>query len=137
MGDASKNNSNGVASFFKRNDKRPRTQLEDTTGEPHLSASEISDNSATPTASLTDLSDGMSDGLSRNASTVEIPTLNVNGTTVSIDTVITSTQLNREKQTLAFKLDKLHDKVGRYESHVAFLKKCIDDNVTPNGLLFT
>jgi hypothetical protein len=51
-----------------------------------------------------------------------------------MDTVITSTQLSREKQTLAFKLDKMHDKVGRYESHVAFLMKCIDNNVTPDGL---
>ena len=130
MGDASKNNLNDVASFFKRNDKRPRTQLEveDTTGDAYLSASENSENSATPTASLTDMSDG-----ERNGPT--IPLLSVNGNShVSIDTVVTSTQLSREKQTLAFKLDKLHDKVGRYESHVAFLTKCIDNNVTPNGL---
>ena len=134
MGDASKNNSNDVASYFKRNEKRPRTQLEDTTGEAYLSASENSDNNATPTASLTDLSDGLSDGLSRNGSTTGIPSLSLNGNSVSMDTVITSTQLSREKETLAFKLDKLHDKVGRYESHVAFLTKCIDNNVTPNGL---
>ena len=132
MGDASKNNLNDAASFFfKRNDKRPRTQLEeaereDTTGDAYLSASENSENSATPTASLTDMSDG-----ERNEPT--IPLLSVNGN-VSMDTVVTSTQLSREKQTLAFKLDKLHDKVGRYESHVAFLTKCIDNNVTPNGL---
>jgi hypothetical protein len=136
MGDASKNtNSNNLTFFFKRNEKRPRTQLEDTNGESHLNASENNDNNATPTASLTDLSDGFSDGLSATESTTSIPELRVNDINVnSNDTIITSAQLNKEKEHLAFKLDKLHDKAGRYESHVAFLKKCLDSNVTPNGL---
>ena len=52
----------------------------------------------------------------------------------SVDTVITPSQLDKDKERLAFKLDKLHDKVGRYESHAAFLKKCLDNDITPNGL---
>ena len=137
MGDASKNPNNLAPIFFKRNDKRPRTQLEreDTAGETHQSASENSDNNETPTASLTDLSEGgLSDGLSTTGSTAGMPSLSLNGVHLSTDTVITSTQLNREKKHLAFKLDKLHDKVARYESHVTFLTKCLDNNVTPNGL---
>ena len=40
----------------------------------------------------------------------------------------------REKEHLTFKLDKLNDKKCRYESHEAFLDKCLTNNLIPNGL---
>jgi hypothetical protein len=42
--------------------------------------------------------------------------------------------MENEKLKLAFKLDRLKDKCGRYESHVVFLRKCLENNVIPNGL---
>ena len=41
---------------------------------------------------------------------------------------------NKKAEYLAFKLDRLRDKAGRYESHKSFLEKCITENVIPNGL---
>lgn len=35
---------------------------------------------------------------------------------------------------LTIKLDRLHDKVTRYESHKEFLQKCIQQQLIPNGL---
>ena len=43
-------------------------------------------------------------------------------------------RMENEKLKLAFKLDRLKDKCGRYESHVVFLRKCLENNVIPNGL---
>ena len=43
-------------------------------------------------------------------------------------------ELEREKEHLTFKLDKLNDKKCRYESHEAFLNKCLTNNLIPNGL---
>ena len=41
---------------------------------------------------------------------------------------------NRERENLAFKLDKLNDKKCRFVSHENYLKKCLDNNLVPNGL---
>ena len=43
---------------------------------------------------------------------------------------------NRSKRAeyLAFKLNRLRDKVGIYNSYTLFLEKCITENVIPNGL---
>ena len=41
---------------------------------------------------------------------------------------------SKRAEYLAFKLDRLRDKVGRYSSHMLFLEKCITENVIPNGL---
>ena len=35
---------------------------------------------------------------------------------------------------LVSKLDRLHDKKERYQSHRQFLKKCLDNDIIPNGL---
>ena len=35
---------------------------------------------------------------------------------------------------LVSKLDRLHDKKERYQSHRLFLRKCLDNNIIPNGL---
>ena len=40
----------------------------------------------------------------------------------------------RERGRLVYKLDNLNDKKTRYLSHESFLKKCLDNNVVPNGL---
>ena len=36
---------------------------------------------------------------------------------------------------LVSKLDRLHDKKERYQSHQFFLQKCIEENIIPKGLL--
>ena len=40
----------------------------------------------------------------------------------------------RERERLVYRLDNLNDKKCRYLSHEAFLKKCLDHNLVPNGL---
>ena len=55
--------------------------------------------------------------------------------TESMETVINNRgYVNRERENLAFCLDKLNDKNCRYESHENFLKKCLDNNLVPNGI---
>ncbi len=114
MGDAiqsraeSPQNKGGVPSFFQQK-KRVRTDTE--SDQEHSGTS--TPNSLTPTLQLND------EDLSA-ASTV---------------TIITNPAFaEREKEQLTFKLDKLNDKKCRYESHEAFLKKCLSNNLAPNGL---
>ena len=52
----------------------------------------------------------------------------------STETVVRLAYIDKEKESLAFKLDRLNDIKCRYESHEAFLKKCLDNNLVPNGL---
>ena len=59
------------------------------------------------------------------------PNIIVNG---SAETVVGADRMENEKLKLAFKLDRLKNKVGRYESHVTFLRKCLENEVIPNGL---
>ena len=56
---------------------------------------------------------------------------------VSTETVVHNPryrETEREKEHLTFKLDKLNDKKCRFESHEAFLNKCLTNNLIPNGL---
>ena len=41
---------------------------------------------------------------------------------------------SKKAEQLAFKLNRFWDKIGRYNSHMLFLEKCIKGNVIPNGL---
>ena len=41
---------------------------------------------------------------------------------------------NNAKLKLAFKIDNIRNKNERYDSHVAFLKRCVDSDIIPNGL---
>ena len=53
----------------------------------------------------------------------------------STETIITNhAYVERERENLAFRLDRLNDKQCRYESHELFLKKCLTNNLVPNGL---
>ena len=53
----------------------------------------------------------------------------------SRETIITNPiYAEREREKLAFRLDRLNDKRCRYESHENFLKKCLSNNLVPNGL---
>ena len=52
----------------------------------------------------------------------------------STGTVIEANNMEREKLRIALKLDRLKDKLSRYESHIIFLNKCVENNVIPNGL---
>ena len=68
------------------------------------------------------------------------PVLQLND--VEIDNASTETiirnpmyrETDREKEHLTFKLDRLNDKRCRFESHEAFLNKCLTNNLIPNGL---
>ena len=128
MGDANLNNSqrmqnqHNIMDAFQRSGKRSRNQLEE----------------ITPTPSETGLtSDDQGSDLSASASAASLPQLQVNNEHLPLEsreTVIETTQVDKEKLKLAFKIDNLKDKLSRYESHVMFLRKCLENNVTPNGL---
>ena len=66
------------------------------------------------------------------------PLLEVNNVPLesdSTETVMSNPTYNsKEKEYLAFKLDKLNDKKARFESHESYLKKCLTHNLIPNGL---
>ena len=134
MGDANHNNkcnnSNNIPDFFQRSGKRTRTQAND--DDNSLS---ITEGNQTPTPSGSELT---SDGISPGGSNSSIPLLHLNDAEISrensVDTMVRPSQIDKDKERLAFKLDKLNDKCGRYESHVSFLKKCLENGVTPNGL---
>ena len=52
----------------------------------------------------------------------------------STGTVVDAKQMEKEKLRVATRLDRLKDKLSRYESHVTFLKKCLDNDIIPTGL---
>ena len=65
---------------------------------------------------------------------METPSMD-NLQSASTETVIRNHGYNqRERESLAFRLDKLNDKKCRYVSHESFLKKCLENNLVPNGL---
>ena len=67
---------------------------------------------------------------------IEVPQLQLEGNnfdTESRETVV-DTFADRENLKLAYRVDNLKDKQSRYESHVSFLRKCLDNNIIPNGL---
>ena len=121
MGDASGNRPSTtptpIHNFFgQKNTKRVRTD------------DEFSGNELTPTQSTNTLS-----------SRETLPAIRINNeafqdNTSTVESITTPSRLDKDKERLALRLDKLNDKRGRFESHVAFLKKCVDNNLTPNGL---
>ena len=59
----------------------------------------------------------------------------------SRETIIVSNNLNnygqqtsRETERLAVKLNRLHDKRARFQSHEQYMKRCLENNLTPKGL---
>ena len=88
-------------------------------------------NEITPTPSHGSLSTG-------EFSDIEIPSddsrLSVLEREHSTGTVVEADNLEKEKIKVALKLDRLKDKLSRYESHVNFLRKCVDNNIIPTGL---
>ena len=62
------------------------------------------------------------------------PSLQINDREESFETVIEPDRMNDNKLKLAFKIERLRNKAERYESHVDFLKKCLDNDIIPNGL---
>ena len=119
MGDASGSNIT-PPDFFGQRKKRSRTEQE---------------NYITPTQSNSDLTSD--DNTSTSVFGTSLPTIQLNSEEIqgnaSIETVVSPSQMDKEKERLVFKLDKLNDKRCRYESHETFLKKCIDNNLIPNG----
>ena len=90
------------------------------------------DGNVTPTPSNGSLSTGeFSDiEIPSEESRVEIPLERDQST----GSVIESKNLEREKLRIPLKLDRLKDKLSRYESHIIFLNKCVENSVIPNGL---
>ena len=68
----------------------------------------------------------------------DTPVLRINDEpleSISNETVVSNPGFYlKEKEHLTFKLDRLNDKKCRYESHEAFLNKCLNSNLVPNGL---
>ena len=150
MGDANKNvNNNRILEAFQRSGKRvrddeneerrqrPRHQ-EDGTGEYSGETSE----DTTPRASNSDLSNNnllttdTENEVSDIESQITLPTIRVNNRSrdISSETVVDTESRNDTKLKLAFKIDNLRNKTERYDSHATFLKKCLDNNIIPNGL---
>ena len=119
MGDATHNKlQNNIMNAFQNSGKRQRVQFEN----PEV----------TPTPSNT----STNGALSAVPSMIEVPQLQLEGNsfdTESRETVV-DTFAERENLKLAYKVDNLKDKQIRYESHVSFLQKCLDNNITPMGL---
>ena len=120
MGDATHNKpqSNNIMNAFQNSGKRQRV---------HFESSDV-----TPTPSNT----STNGDISAVSSVIEVPQLQLEGNnfdTESRETVV-DTYADRENLKLAYRVDNLKDKQSRYESHVSFLCKCLDNNIIPNGL---
>ena len=92
---------------------------------------EITEDMITPTPSIGSISTGDisdSDGLNSDNSRMSIAREQSTGTVVEAD------RMEKEKLKIALKLDRLKDKRTRYESHVTFLRKCLENDVIPQGL---
>ena len=126
MGDAS-----GASTFFQRK-KRLRPETEENT----LSGTQNTDDVTPPTSTnlqtevtpprlLINSEDFDDSELSDTASTGTMKEVRPRGTTDD----------NNKKNIdhFAFKWDNLNDKKCRYDSHEGFLKKCLENNVIPNG----
>ncbi len=121
MGDANQNNST-IPNMFSMVKKRSRTEFE-----VNRTESEQDGESDWPTSALT----SAATSISSLAPTFALNDLELSEST---DTVVSAHQIDKEKDKLAFRLDRLNDKKCRFESHEAFLKKCIENNLVPNGL---
>ena len=119
MGDATTNKlQNNIMNAFQNSKKRQRVQFEN----PEV----------TPTPSNT----STNGDLSAVQSMMEVPQLQLEGNNFdneSRETVV-DTFAERENLRLAYRIDNLKDKQTRYESHVSFLRICLDNNITLNGL---
>ena len=65
---------------------------------------------------------------------LRINDLDINIHSDSTETIVSAYHIDKEKENLAFKFDKLNDEMCRYESHEAFLNRCIENSLVPNGL---
>ena len=128
MGDAS---GNKTSDFFQRGKKR-RTDLEEITPTHSLLNVNV-ESDQTDAESDVDIDRLSVAGLSNNGSNINTPTIQLTGT-ASAETIVTPTQVDIEKERMAKKLDRLRDKQGRYVSHINFIKKCLEQDVIPNGL---
>jgi len=70
----------------------------------------------------------------RRREELEVPTINLEQSE-SDKTITSPAKPNGDfNQRSAIKLDRLKEKEAKYESHLAFLKKCLDEKVIPKGL---
>ena len=104
MGDATFNNNrmqsqNNIMEAFQKSGKRPRNQFEEITPTPSREGSNIT----------TDASD-----ISTSTSEISLPQLQLNHDLLpveSVETVIETSRVDRDKLKLAFKVDNLNDKL--------------------------
>ena len=138
MGDA---NNNNIFEAFQRSGKRHREEgnreegtNEDRRQRPRQEGEQSDD--ITPRPSYNSLNNNLlnTDTSENEVSEIEshtsLPTIRLN----SRETVVDTQTRNDAKLKLAFKIDNLRNKKERYESHEAFLKRCLENNIIPNGL---
>ena len=144
MGDATKKrNDNRILEAFQLSGKRGRENKDDDRRQKQRLSGEYSGNTSgeiTPTPSNGDLNniDPITTDTENEVSDIEsrhiLPSIMVNDREASKDTVVDAASRNDSKLKLAFRIDNLRNKTERYESHTAFLKKCLENNIIPNGL---
>ena len=118
---------NSTSDFFQRGKKR-RTDPEEITPTQSLLNVESDQTDAESDGDIDRLSvAGLSDKGSNTTPAIQL-------TGASVETIVTPTQVDIEKEMMARKLDCLRDKHGRYVSHITFIKKCLEQDVIPNGL---
>ena len=127
-------NQRNMFEYVQRSGKRPAQPRAEDGKRSHTDP--LAEEVITPTLSLGRLGGDLSgredsDGLNSDGSRMSIPSITIER---SNETVIGADDMENKKLKLAFKLDRLQDKCSRYESHVVFLKKCLENNVIPNGL---
>ena len=151
MGGADNNknvNNNRILEAFQRSGKRVREDENERRQRPRHqeeSSGEQSDD-ITPRASInnlnvndnnlnTDTSDAEVSSIDSQVS-LPTPTIRINNKSreTSRETVVDTDTRNNAKLKLAFKIDNIRNKNERYDSHVAFLKRCVDSDIIPNGL---
>ena len=70
---------------------------------------------------------------------LETPTIEITGPSRSNESTRTllpdssPSNISAEEPNVAY-LDRLHDKKARYDAHITFLSRCIDEKVIPKGL---
>ena len=138
MGDASQNlnksnNTNTITNLFslakKRRTEHGHGSREDENEQSRLPSSAPA-STLLPAITLSELEMSDRSDLETDSDREEVPLSD----TTSTDTVVSAHRIKTEKEKLALKLDRLNDKKCRFESHEAFLNKCIDNNIVPNGL---
>ena len=145
MGDATKKrNDNRILQAFQLSGKRARENKDDDRRQKQRLTGEYSGNTSgeiTPTASNGDLNnniDPVTTDTENEVSDIEsqhiLPSIRINDREASKDTVVDAASRNDSKLKLAFRIDNLRNKTERYDSHATFLKKCLENNIIPNGL---